>query len=68
MPPAVCSFKCAPYPAFDESVKFADHVLFGCNGWPVRTLSSCNHPCKCGCNTLVLESPFLVTLVPSSCF
>ena len=58
VPLVVRSFKIAPHPGFDVSVKIADHSLFGCNGWPVRTMSSCSHHCKCGCNHLGIGITF----------
>ena len=52
VPLAMNSFKWEPHPSFNASVKICRACCMGCNGWPVRTLSSLSHHCKWGCRDL----------------
>ena len=45
---AICSFKWAPNPSFDASVKICRACFRVCNGWPVITLLSSSHHTRCG--------------------
>ena len=52
VPLSVCSFKWAPHPSFDASVKICRACFSGCNGWPWSTLLSFTHHFKWGWSDL----------------